>query len=339
MTDRPTDQPAPASGPRRWWRRKAVAVPAIAVLAIIGIVIVVVLALGRGPSSPISAPAVITLPFTGLQQPRAVAVDTDGNVYVADYGTGTGNGRVLKLSAGSTTPTNLPVDIPGGRFAPTAMAVDTHGNVYIVDGWVDFTDHSPVGPRVRKLAAGSTTPIDLPFAGLRSPDVAAVDADGNVYLFDSAASGTPHVFELAAGSTTQTDLPFTNLDVVGGMAVDTHGDVYLTDTSTTRPSRVLKLGAGSTTPTEVPVTGLRLPGAVAVDTDGNLYIADAAGTSPATFRVVKLAAGSTTPTGVPLTGLRVPGAMAVDNHGNLYVVDQSLDSRSDRVLKLSAGGS
>ena len=36
------------------------------------------------------------LPFTGLNQPYAVAVDAAGNVYVADWG----NNRVLKLPGG-----------------------------------------------------------------------------------------------------------------------------------------------------------------------------------------------------------------------------------------------
>jgi serine/threonine protein kinase, bacterial len=36
------------------------------------------------------------LPFTGLNQPYAVAVDAAGNIYVADWG----NNRVVKLPGG-----------------------------------------------------------------------------------------------------------------------------------------------------------------------------------------------------------------------------------------------
>jgi serine/threonine-protein kinase len=39
--------------------------------------------------------ASITLPFNGLKGPQGVAVDSAGNVYVADAG----NNRVLKLPA------------------------------------------------------------------------------------------------------------------------------------------------------------------------------------------------------------------------------------------------
>ena len=66
------------------------------------------------------------LPFTGLSGPLGVAVDTAGNLYVAD----TFNNRVLKLAAGSSTPTVLPFT---GLSAPRAVAVDTAGNLYVTD--------------------------------------------------------------------------------------------------------------------------------------------------------------------------------------------------------------
>jgi serine/threonine-protein kinase len=49
-----------------------------------------VLKLAAGSETP------TVLPFTGLKYPEGVAVDTSGNVYVADEF----NNRVLKLAAG-----------------------------------------------------------------------------------------------------------------------------------------------------------------------------------------------------------------------------------------------
>ncbi|MGH3577597.1 MAG: hypothetical protein ACRDU0_08580, partial [Mycobacterium sp.] len=49
-----------------------------------------VVKLAAGANSP------TVLPFTGLNVPLAVAVDKDGNVYVADRG----NNRMVKLAAG-----------------------------------------------------------------------------------------------------------------------------------------------------------------------------------------------------------------------------------------------
>ena len=72
------------------------------------------------------ATASTQLPFTGLSHPTGVAVDTAGNVYVAD----SGNHRVLKLAAGSNTPTKLSFS---GLSDPYDVAVDTAGNVYVTD--------------------------------------------------------------------------------------------------------------------------------------------------------------------------------------------------------------
>jgi serine/threonine protein kinase, bacterial len=55
-----------------------------------------------------------------------VAVDAAGNLYAADWG----NNRVLKLAAGSATPTVLPFT---GLNGPIGVAVDTAGNLYVTD--------------------------------------------------------------------------------------------------------------------------------------------------------------------------------------------------------------
>jgi serine/threonine-protein kinase len=66
-----------------------------------------------------------------------MAVDAAGDVYVGDYD----HDQVLKLAAGSDTPTVLPFD---GINKPIRMTVDTAGNVYVIDGG---------NRRVLKLAA------------------------------------------------------------------------------------------------------------------------------------------------------------------------------------------
>jgi len=53
-----------------------------------------------------------------------VAVDRNGSVYISDLN----NNRVLRLTAGSDTPSTLPfVDL----FFPYGVAVDTADNVYV----------------------------------------------------------------------------------------------------------------------------------------------------------------------------------------------------------------
>jgi serine/threonine protein kinase, bacterial len=72
-----------------------------------------------------------------------MAVDAAGDVYVADEF----NNRVLKLAAGSGTPTVLPFT---GLHLPTHVAVDTTGNVYVRDSLLSREDVDAA--RVLKLA-------------------------------------------------------------------------------------------------------------------------------------------------------------------------------------------
>jgi serine/threonine protein kinase, bacterial len=254
------------------------------------------------PSQPLPLSQVV-LPFTGLNRPGAVDVDTAGAVYVTDAG----NDRVLKLAANSTTPTTL-------RLTPLAnpvdVTVDSVGTVYVVDN-----------NAVRKFTPGSTTATELPFTGLYQPGAVAVDAAGAVYVADA---GNNRVLKLPAGSTTPTELAFTGLNRPADVVVDAAGDVYVADS---RNNRVLKLPAGSTTQTELPFTGLNGPGALGVDTAGAVYVVD-----DGNSRVLRLAAGSTTATALPFTGLNAPSDMAVDTSGNVYVTDRG----NNRVLKLPA---
>ncbi len=249
------------------------------------------------------------LPFTpGLHTPGGVALDTAGDVYVAD----TGNNRVVKLAAGSSTQTVLPFT---GLQNPDGVAVDTAGDVYVADMQSD---------KVLMLAAGSSTQTVLPFTGLTGPTSVAVDTAGDVYVTEI---GNAKVLMLASGSSTQTVLPFTDLNYPWGVAVDTARDVYVADSGN---NRVVKLAAGSSTQTVLSFLDLKLPWGVAVDTAGGLYVADLGNN-----RVVKLAAGSSTQTVLPFTELNKPTSVAVDTAGDVYVADSN--PTNNRVVKLAAG--
>ena len=86
-------------------------------------------------------------------------------MYVAD----TGNHRVVKLAAGSSTQTVLP--FTGLRY-PFSVAVDTADNVYVADTY---------NARLVKLAAGSSAQTVLPSNGWGTPNSVAVDNAGTVY--------------------------------------------------------------------------------------------------------------------------------------------------------------
>ena len=218
----------------------------------------------------------VQLPITG-GQPQAVAVDSAGDVYVADM---TRN-AVWKLAAGSNTPAAVPftgLKCGGGDApisSPVGVAVDSGGTVYVADGACQG--------RVVMLAAGSGTASVLPFTGLSQISGVAADGAGNVYVSDGAYTGDGRVLQLAAGSNRPNTLPFTGLKMPQGVAVDGAGNVYVTDDG---KKQVLKLAAGSSTPAALSFSSpfANGPYGVAVDRAANVYVTDGQ-------RVVKLAAG------------------------------------------------
>jgi serine/threonine-protein kinase len=259
----------------------------------------------QSPSAPASGQVV--LPFPKLNAPRGVAVDKDGNVYVAD------NKQVMKLAAASATPTQLNF---GGLNSPGGVAVDTAGNVYVADR------HNR---RVLRLAADGSAANPLPFPGLNSPIAVAVDNSGAVYVADNTSR---KVLKLSAGAPAGADLPSTGLEDPVGVAVDHAGTVYVADD---HANKLWKLSAGDTQPGTLfsvvrDPNSPSTPTAVSVGSDDAVYFADN------NNRVWKLGppAGSAPPTPLNFSGLNSPGGVAVDTAGNVYVADTT----NNQVLKL-----
>jgi serine/threonine protein kinase, bacterial len=302
-----TPQRAPSAKPprpQRISRRTRIVLIAASVLVIATVALpIAFLSIRPAPPRPPSASPVV-LPFSGLHEPAAVAVDRAGNLFVADYL----NNRVLKLPAGSDTQTVLPF---AGLHGPAGVAVDGAGNLFVADY---------LNNRVLKLPAGSDTQTVLPVTDLNGPGGVAADTTGNVYVTDNYN----RVLKLSAGSNTQTDLPFTGLIMPDDVAVDGAGNVFVTDYGN---KRVLKLLAGSNTQVVVPFTGLDEPGGLAVDSADSTYVAD-----DFSNRVLKLPAGSHTQIVLPFTDIREAEGVAVDSVGNVFVADYG----NDRVLKLPA---
>jgi sugar lactone lactonase YvrE len=242
---------------------------------------------------------VASAPSNGsLFDPEGVAVDGQGDLYIAD----TGSGRVLKesLSGGSYTQSVIPYTPTVNRPGPAGVAVDAGGNVYIAD--------PSNGVYKETLSAGVYTQTQI------SPALAygvAVDGSGNVYF----AAGSNVYKDTFAGasytlSTVGTD---TFLDSVG-VAVDYSGNVYVADSGTKK--RVLKWTlTGSSYAENTVASGLGNPWGVAVDVSGNVYVGDQGGKlDKETF------SGGTYSQSILGSNL-VPYGVAVDGSGNVYVAD------------------
>ena len=135
----------------------------------------------------------------GVSQPTGEAVDSSGNLYIAD----TGNQRVLQVpwTASGYGP---PVLVLGGLNKPVGVAVDASGSVYISDSTsslvlqVPWTGSAYGTPSI--LLSGSN--------GLKNPRGIALDSHGNLYVADS---GNNRVLELDLADAPSLSFPSTSL--------------------------------------------------------------------------------------------------------------------------------
>jgi len=75
---------------------------------------------------PVGASSVTTLVSTGLNHPSGIAVDSAGNLYIAD----SGNNAIKELAVGSQTLTTI---LASGLNSPQGITIDSAGNLYVAD--------------------------------------------------------------------------------------------------------------------------------------------------------------------------------------------------------------
>lgn len=102
---------------------------------------------------------------SGLNRPDGFALDTSGNLFVANWGGGSGH-TVLKISA-----PDLVTTIDSTSDAPDALAFDAAGNLYI--------SNYNSGVITKTTPAGVKTDFA---SGLINPSALALDRDGNLYV-------------------------------------------------------------------------------------------------------------------------------------------------------------
>jgi sugar lactone lactonase YvrE len=228
-----------------------------------------------------------TGPSARFSYPTSVAIDSSGNLYVAD----SGNCRIRKILPNRTTMTLAGSmcafadgDATTARFfSPTGVAVDASGNVYVADS----ENH-----RIRKVRAdGNTTTLsgsgtdgfmDGPGASARfsTPTGVAVDSNGIVYVADQ---GNHRVRKIAADGTTSTLAGGANAALADGsgpvarfngpyaLTVSPSGDLYIADTMNDRVRKVRPDG----TTTTLGSASARRPRGVTVILDQLFYASSA----------------------------------------------------------------
>jgi len=285
-----------------------------------------------------------------LNAPKAVAIDTLGNVYIAD----TGNNLIRKVTAasgiittyagGATTVCTASTDTlgdgclgPQAKFsAPSGLAADSLGQLYVADTGNNVIRQISTDGFATLLAGGATTicvsPTDTQGDGcpglqatFSGPTGLAFDPAGN-YLFvaDTGNSNIRKIF-LANVITATATVPSANIGFLNPVTLVAGNGQAGSSLSST----------GLATATQ-----LFHPTGVAVDAAENIYIAD---TGNASARLVDSATGiisviagilnapgtgTALPTSAINAQLTTPAAVAVSPLGLLYIVD----SGNNRVL-------
>jgi uncharacterized repeat protein (TIGR01451 family) len=308
-----------------------------------------------------------------LNNPNGVAVDSAGNVYIADS-----NNRIVRKvdSSGniSTAAGDGDCCTPSGDGGPAAgaaigipyaLAVDSSGNLFISDVTNNIVREVTVSGTITTVAGNGVLGYSgdggaATAAKLDGPYGIAVDSSGNLYIADrfnyrirmvsggtiTTVAGNGKCCYSGDGNSATNAM----LDAPSGVAVDSSGNIYIADTFN---GRVRMINASGTI-TTVAGNGaygfagdgaaannakLAYPEGVAVDSSGNLFIADSAN---ARIREVNAAGviatfvgGALNDGGVSAFGLlNQPSGIARDNKGNTYIAD----TNNNRVREVAANG-
>jgi hypothetical protein len=271
---------------------------------------------GQGPMAALLGIPTQTAMAAGLSAPAQVAVDTQGNVYVADPGLG----KVLEYAPGSSGATG--VSIGKNLTKPTGVAVDGSGDVYIGDSGkiieIPFVNGALNAAGQVTLFTTNTVPSNVPPNNnllLGNHLNLAVDGVGDVYAADE---DNGQVVEINNPSMAKTENGYavvgSGFTAPSAVAVDSSGDLYVADGAnlyeiTPWSSQSLIDSALST-----PVTGL------AAEPSGSVDVAQSGGI----LRIPSLAGSFTVNDATAVdTAVTAPNGVAIDNQGNLYVTDMT----------------
>lgn len=195
---------------------------------------------------------------TSLYRPSGVALDGDGNLYIAD----TNNVRIRKVAKDGTITTvagNGAIGYSGdgglatsaSLFYPMDVAVDKAGNIYIADQNADVIRKVNTLGIISTVAGNGNTGFSgdgglATNAEMAGPYSVAVDGSGDIYIADHGnarvrkvdATGTITTVAGHGGSIGDGGPPTSANVEPAGLAVDSAGNYYIADDGANRVRKV-----------------------------------------------------------------------------------------------------
>jgi sugar lactone lactonase YvrE len=189
----------------------------------------------------------------GLHTPQGLAIDSAGNVFVADLG-----GQLISSSIYKVTPEGVRSVFAQGLVYPTSLAFDRAGNLFVAD-------HDSGCIYKYKTDGARSTFV----SGLRGPQGLAFDGAGNLFVGETAYNG--HIYRykpdrtrtvFASGFSGQIHLA---CDSAGNLFVSgTFGDVMSGNVYKITPNGVRTVFA----------SGMLTPASLAFNYQSNLFVVD-----------------------------------------------------------------
>ena len=279
---------------------------------------------GSGPQVNFFQPNTIPLPLLqssgyAFNQPRGVALDGAGNLFVAD----TNNSKVIEFLAATGYSTFLTLGNGNGNIQrPRGITLDGSGNLFVADA----------AGSVYEIPSGCITSacVTLLGGGFISPYGVAVDESGDVFVADFNGSVQEIPFGCYLEGCVKPPLS-SGWGNPWGIALDSNGNVFVSDHANNSVTEILAAGGYiNTLPVAAANGNFNEPSGLFIDGKGNLFVCD---TYDQQVKEVLATGGYATVLALNNPGTNYyydPEAVAVDGSGNVFVTD----TWNDRVVEL-----
>jgi sugar lactone lactonase YvrE len=150
----------------------------------------------------------------GIHEPVALAIDTNGNLYVANE-----SGPVHSVTVYAPGSTKIVRRFTRGLTSPAALALDASNNLFVMNLF---------SPTIVEYKAGSNKVLRTITNGISSPQAISVDALGNLYVANAPGLPSKGWISVYAPAASSPNYEITDgIDHPIALAVDGDGNLYV----------------------------------------------------------------------------------------------------------------
>jgi len=160
---------------------------------------------------------------SGTWFPLGMTSDKNGNIYIANYNSGT----VTKISSGSLYASDILYD----QYACAGIAANSSGDLFIAN--YNFST-------LQVLSHESGNLTSLNSSGLLNPIQMAFDNNENLFI---ANVGSPTIYQLIKGQSSVTPFVSFGSSAIGGIAIDNNNNIFFS-----QDNNIYVIEDGTTTP-------------------------------------------------------------------------------------------